>query len=338
MRDDWPRTRPLLELDGGAVASLVAAALPGQKISGFAPLAGGLSNTNLVVALDGPPHRVVLRLYQCAIEKARTEAALSRMVQGRVPAPRFLHFAETNSITGGPYAVVEFVAGERFDLLAQTLDDTALANAAEAVGTVLAGIHAIRLPHRGFFDGDRLSPEAIDLGTTGLRAYLREELLHGPGGERLGAELTREVIALAESEDDLLERWPAEPCLTHADYNGSNILVLRHGEGWQVAAVLDWEFALSGIPAQDFAPLMRPPPAARPGYAEGIARGYRFAGGTLPGDWLRIARIADLFSWADMLGRPQIAPAVIADARAGVRAAIDAARISTRTDGDRTRV
>lgn len=325
MRRDWPRSRPLVELDEGAAASLVAVALPGKKINSFAPLAGGLSNTNLVVALDGPPHCVVLRLYQCAIEKARTEAALSRMIQGRVPAPRFLHFAETNPVTGGAYAVVEFAAGERFDLLAPTLDDAAFAKAAEAVGAVLARIHAIRFPHRGFFDGERLLPEAIDLGTSGLRAYLREQLLDGPGGARLGAELTREVIALAESEDDLLERWPAEPCLTHADYNGSNLLLRRDGEAWQVAAVLDWEFALSGIPAQDFASLVRPPLAARQGYVDGIARGYRSAGGTLPDDWLHIARIADLFSWADMLGRPEIATGVIEDARAGVRAAIDAA-------------
>lgn len=327
MRDDWPRSRPLLDLDKDAVATLVAAALPGTKISSVAPLAGGLSNTNLLVALDGPPHRVVLRLYQCEIEKARTEAALSRMVEGRVPAARFLHFAETSPIAGGPYAVVEFIDGERFDLLAPGLDNETLGLASEAIGAELARIHAIGFPHRGFLDGDRLLPEAIDLGTAGLRAYLRERLLDGPGSERLGAELTRAVIAVAESADDLLERWPAAPCLTHADYNGSNLLVRRQGEDWQVAAVLDWEFALSGIPAQDFASLMRPPLAARPGYVEGVARGYRSAGGTLPDDWLRIARIADLFSWADILGRPEILPEVIADARAGVRAAIDAMRL-----------
>jgi aminoglycoside phosphotransferase (APT) family kinase protein len=322
MRDDWPRSRPTLELERGAVASLIAAALPGTKIRSAAPLSGGLSNTNLLVALDGPPHSVVLRLYQCDIEKARTEAALSRIVHGRVPVARFLHFAETNSVTGGPYAVVEFIAGERFDLLAPALDDEALGATSEAVGAVLAHIHAIRFPHRGFFDGDRLLPEAIDLGTTGLRAYLREQLLDGSGGERLGGKLTREVIALAE-RDGLLEPWPAEPCLTHADYNGSNLLLRRRGDAWQVVAVLDWEFALSGIPALDFASLMRPPLAANPVYVEGIARGYRSAGGTLPDDWLRIARIADLFGWADMLGRPDIGAPVIDDARAAVRAALD---------------
>jgi aminoglycoside phosphotransferase (APT) family kinase protein len=324
MRADWPRGRPLLRIDGGAAAALVGAAFPGAKVESVTPLSGGLSNTNLLVSLDGSPHRVVLRLYQCAIEKARTEAALNVMLQGCVPVAKFLHFAETNAATGHPYAVVEFIEGERFDIIAPALDDDALGAASEAIGAVLARIHAIRFPHHGFFDGNRLLPEPIDLGTSGLRRYLREELIDGPGGARLGADLTRELIAFVGSNDALLEAWPAEPCLTHADYNGSNLLLRRSGNAWNVAAVLDWEFALSGLPAQDFASLMRPPLAANPAYVEGIARGYRKAGGVLPADWLRIARIADLFSWADMLGRPEIAPAVIEDARAGVRAALAA--------------
>ncbi len=82
-----------------------------------------------------------------------------------------------------------------------------------------------------------------------------------------------------------------------------------------VAAVLDWEFALSATPAFDFANLLRPPLGMRAGFAAALARGYRRAGGVLPADWQRIAQVADLFAWADLLGRRPFDAALAADAR-----------------------
>lgn len=326
MMRDWPRLRPAIDLDAAGVAALIATAIPGARVVGFEPIAGGVSNTNIAVALAGPPGRVVLRLHQGDRQKARNEASIVRRFAGRIPAARVLWSAETNAVTGHACEVLEWIDGEPLDLLAPALDDAALAPLAKAVGAVLARIHAIRFRHHGFFANDLDLPEPIDLGPDALRTYLRQQLIDGPGGERLGPELTGEVLVLAERDGHLLDTWRADPCLVHADFNGSNILVRSRGDQWEVAAVLDWEFALSGIPAMDFGNIMRAPLDEREAFAQGLARGYREAGGTLPADWRRIARIADLFAWADILGRPEIAAPVLADAHAAARAAIDAAR------------
>ena len=323
MRRDWPRARPVISLDLAQAAELVETAIPGVRVVGHVPIEGGVSNTNIAVALAGPPDRVVLRLHQGDRQKARTEASIARRLAGHVPVARVLGSAETNPVTGHPYEVLEWIYGEPLDLLSARLDDQALTQAVEVVGAVLARIHAIRFDRHGFFVDDLHLPDAIDLGPSGLRAYVRQQLIDGPGGERLGPKLTHEVLALAERDSHLLDTWRADPCLVHGDFNGSNILVRARGDQWEVAAVLDWEFALSGIPGMDFGNVMRPPLGERGSFADGLAQGYREAGGVLPDDWRRIARIADLFAWADMLGRPEIDAPVLADARAAVRRALD---------------
>jgi len=322
MRRHWPRSRPVIDLDGPAVAELISAAIPGVAVASFALVPGGLSNTNIEVVLAGPPHSVLLRLYQDVAARACKEAVLARLLTGCVPVARFLYFGESNPVTGHPYAVLEWIAGDRVDNVAPALDDAALEVLGQFVGTVLAHIHAVRFDKCGFFDGDLNLPERIDLGASGLRAYLRRQFVNGPGGTRLGPELTRDVMALAERDGHLLDTWRVGPCLVHADFNGSNILVHRHGGAWRVAAVLDWEFALSGIPALDFGNLMRPPLGERAVFGRGVAEGYVRSGGVLPADWLRIAQIADLFAWADILGRQEIGAAVIEDGRAAVSAAM----------------
>ncbi len=89
-----------------------------------------------------------------------------------------------------------------------------------------------------------------------------------------------------------------------------------------MAAVLDWEFAFSGSPAFDFGNLLRPPLGEAQGFADATAAGYRQAGRTLPSDWRRIARIADLSAWAEFLDRPDEGAARIDDAREVIRSTI----------------
>ena len=105
------------------------------------------------------------------------------------------------------------------------------------------------------------------------------------------------------------------PRLTHADFNGSNVLVHQTPEGWRVAAVLDWEFAFAGAPFFDFGNLLRAPLGDLDGFAEAVAMGYREAGAAMPADWRELARIADLTAWADFLNRADATQQVIADAR-----------------------
>lgn len=316
LRSGWKRAAPELAPSLAEVAALVAPALPHARVVAATLLSGGLSNTNLRVTLDRAPRHVLLRLAQHGGASAAREAAFPALLRPRgVPIPRVLHATAHCALTGGPAMVCEWVEADRLDHLCEREDADATPHAlAAAVGAALAAVHAIRLPCTGFL-GDGLEvAHRIDLDAAALIDFLDERLMHGEGLARLGPELASAVLAWARRHAGRLDEWPVPACLVHGDCNPSNLLLRRHGAGWGVAALLDWEFALSALPAFDFATLLRPGIADRPGFAAGLAQGYREAGGTLPQGWEGIARIADLFAWGDMLSRPGRDPAVTRDA------------------------
>lgn len=319
MRDGWTRGTPLLALDGAALAVLTGPAFPGRRVTGHAVAEGGLANTNVRVTLAGRTAPVLVRLWVRDPGAAARELALLRLVAGRVPVPRVLHAAADNPVTGHPYAILEWVDGQRLDT-AIARDAAGAAALGAAAGAALAGIHSFHFDRTGFLDAAPAVSVPAEIGGAGLAGFLHDCLVEGSGGERLGAALTDAVLAFAAREGALLDGWDGPPCLTHSDFNGSNILV-RPGAS-PVAAVLDWEFAFSGAPFFDLGNLLRPPLGAVDGFAAAVADGYVAAGGRLPADWRRMSLLADLFAWADFLNRPSAGPALVRDARAVIVATL----------------
>jgi aminoglycoside phosphotransferase (APT) family kinase protein len=322
MRDGWTRATPVIEVDAAAAESLLAPAFPGARVAGIAPVSGGLANTNLKVTLAGHDAPLLLRLYQRAPAEARKEWALHRRLAGIAPVPAVLHAAESNPLTGGPYAVVEWVDGDHLGRIAPGLGRRARDELARDIGRVLAAIHEVTFPTSGFLDASLDVAHPIDAGAGGLLGFLKLCLVEGQGGERLGVDLTQAALAFAEREGHRLEAWTRPARLTHSDFNGSNVLVRETASGWRVAAVLDWEFAFAGAPFFDFGNLLRPPLGEIDGFAEAVAAGYREGGSPMPADWRALARIADLTAWADFLNRNDATPAVIADARRMIAATV----------------
>jgi aminoglycoside phosphotransferase (APT) family kinase protein len=279
---------------------------------------GGLANTNLRLRLSngGPP--VLLRFYVRSPGAASIEHAIHQRVAGQVPVPAWFYFAPDNPLTHHPYALLEWVDGMRLELAAPTLEAAQLAVLGRAVGASLAGIHAVTFPLTGFFDADLRVAQPISVGRDGLVGYLHQCLVEGRGGARLGAALTQALLAHTATAGVLLDTWDGPPCLVHGDFGGSNLLVRSGPAGWQVAAVLDWEFAFSGSPFFDLGNLLRPPLGDRPGFAEAVHAGYMAAGGRLPAAWRPMSRLADLLAWADFLNRPVASDRLIRDARANI--------------------
>jgi aminoglycoside phosphotransferase (APT) family kinase protein len=318
MREDWNRTAAALRLSLAELTHLIQPAFPGRAVVESEVTQGGLANTNIRIRLsgDGPP--LLVRLYTRSPIEGRKEAALHRRVAGQVPVPRFLYFAEEGPATQHPYAIMEWVAGQRLEVAARAMDRAQIESAGRSVGAALAGIHAITFPQTGFLDADLNVAQPISVGGAGLAGFLHACLVDGRGQARLGEALTRQVIAFAAREAGLLDTWQGPPCLAHSDFGGSNILVRRTetGAGWEVAAVLDWEFAFSGSPFFDFGNLLRPPLGDMPGFERAVYEGYTRAGGRLPDRWREMSRLADLTAWADFLNRPEANEALVRTARA----------------------
>src|SRR3981081_2310564 len=106
MREKWARAVPAIALSAGEAEVLIAPALPGAKVRSVALVEGGLSNTNLRVVLDRAPGAVLLRLWQRDPGAAKKEAALAKLLEGRVPVAQVLHLGEHG---GAPYAVLEWI-------------------------------------------------------------------------------------------------------------------------------------------------------------------------------------------------------------------------------------
>jgi len=323
MRGSWQRPVPPLTVSVPEAEELIAPICPGGRVLHVGTLDGGLRNTNLRLAVAGREQELVLRLYQQDPETALKEAALSARLSGRVPMARFLHHALSNPVTGGAYALLEWIEGDRLDAAVLRANPEDATKIGCAVGRTLAAIHDITFDRFGFLDGGLQVARPVDLGTQGILAFLDDHLVQNIGGRRLGADLMSGLYSFIRRDGHLLEAWGGKPCLVHSDFNGSNILVRddEHGN-WQVSAVLDWEFAFSGNPAFDLGNLLRAPLGTLSDFEGAVARGYREAGRLLPSNWRRIARIADLTAWVDFLARAEVTETVIEDARRVIRQTI----------------
>jgi aminoglycoside phosphotransferase (APT) family kinase protein len=317
MKEYWPRQTPAVNLDAAAVASLVLPLFPGDTIISVEPVKGGLINTNLKVHLSKRRGALLLRLHQRGIAPAEKEIAVYRLVGKHVPVPHFLHFCAQSPITGHPYAIIDWIEGFELHAMSASLAADQLIDLGRSIGRRLAALHGFTFDRFGFLDAHLKVEMPIDLDRKGLVTYLEQSFIQGPGGARLGAELSSALLRFAEREGDILDEWLRQPCLVHGDFNGSNILIRPGGEcGFEIAAIIDWEYALSATPAFDFGNLLRPPLDGNAGFAAALAQGYRQAGGALPAQWERIARLADMYAFADILSRPATNEVVAADARA----------------------
>ena len=103
--------------------------------------------------------------------------------------------------------------------------------------------------------------------------------------------------------------------LCHGDFNQKNILIRRLGGGAiEIAAILDWEFAMSGSGIMDIGNLLRFAAESRSVDAGRIEAAYRDAGGHLDENWRQQSLFADLLAQAEFLTREGDRPRTIATA------------------------
>ncbi len=165
--------------------------------------------------------------------------------------------------------------------------------------------------------------EPLAIGPAGLRRYLREMLIEGRAGRRLGAPLTERLLAVIEACADELAPLEGQSALIHADYKDGNILVARDADGWRVTAVLDWEFAFAGASIFDLGSLLRREATLPPGFAAACVAAYRAHGGFAPPGWRRMTLLMDLINLCDFLNRKTMRATMCDDLTSLVRASVE---------------
>ncbi len=320
MRSQWKAT-DIIALSDVELTELLQPVLPGQQVLHSELTSGGLSNTNIKIDVSGQEAPLLVRIYSREGAPAAKEFALNKLTHPKVASPEFFFQAETNAITGHPYAIMEWIDGQRLEVVAPELED--LTAMSRSVGRAMADIHSFKFAHTGFLRNDLTPVEPLDMSASGLRAYINQCLSSETIRNRIEEKLVKQLIKFVEREGDLLAEWNTEACLTHCDFGGSNILV-RHTKtrDWEVVAILDWEFAFSGAPYFDFGNLLRRPLGELNGFAEGVATGYCEFGGTLPQQWRKISKLGDLTAWVEFLTRKNPGEALISDAKAVIQRTI----------------
>ncbi|HEX5348123.1 MAG TPA: phosphotransferase [Pseudonocardiaceae bacterium] len=293
-----------IALDAATRAWLADEALPGRPITSARWLAGGFVNTMMLLITD-QGERYVLRRYRtsngptaCAVE-----TSLAARLIGTVPMVEVVSTDPEGRATGAPLLLSRYVEGAPLSEVLPELAKGDAAGVGYAVGATLARIGTVTFPRAGSFrDGS--------LATNG-----QEVLKDLPGVVDRCLDTGKVDSSLTKPEQDGLRAFALRSAswldavtnarqLVHMDFNPKNLLVTSCEGRWDVAAVIDWEFAFSGSPLVDVGNMLRFADYYPPDYVSGFRTGLRDFGGALPTGWRQIAQALDLFTLAGMLTDP----------------------------------
>ncbi|HJX91183.1 MAG TPA: phosphotransferase [Pyrinomonadaceae bacterium] len=285
---------------------LLAKVFPQRQIAAVEPLPGGLINTNLRIDFQSNYDPVVLRLYRDGADVCRKEIAVDNLIQSEVPVPKIL-YAEPNPVDDIPsFAILEFIDGLTFQQLKRTSDVEAIRQASRSVGETLAAIGRFRFPKSGRLVVEGAS-EQLSVGASFIEGpdpipRLLDTFLESQDCQnRAGANLVERIHNFTWTWADQIPNLDAPPSLVHCDFGNRNILVREENGKWIVAAVLDWEFALSGSPLLDVGHFLRYETDDRPLREPHFSKAFVEHGGYLPEGWREIVRVIDLTALVECL-------------------------------------
>lgn len=317
MEEGWERP-PRVELSADELTRLIEPAFPGRSIAEASVLAAGLANTNVRFRLHGDSEAHVLRLHTRDHEAAHRERALMSLLSSgpgpSIPVPRLIYADPVPQRGQHPYSVWSFVEGTLLADLFQQLPPSELIEIAGVCGQILARLRQYPFAVCGELGAELTIPRQYGPPSRFLPNAVRSALFEGRAGERLGESLRDELWRIVERAAPRLAAVDGPYSLVHGDYKRSNLLLRRsRSRGWELSAVLDWEFAFAGPPLIDVGLFLRAGEALPAGFREAFIAGYRDGGGELPDDWLPLSRLIDVLSQVTFLNDPRERPRVFAE-------------------------
>lgn len=205
-----------------------------------------------------------------------------------------------------PFAILNFVEGMTLRDLKRTGDKDAIAQSALAAGRVLAALGKFTFPKPGWLSAGLEVAAPLLEGADPLPRFVDLCLASPHVQRRLQAVLRSRLHDLIWSWASRLRELDTETSLVHCDFGMRNLLVRKKANQWRVAALLDWEFAVSGSPLIDVAHFLRYEVRASPLLEPHFSRGFLEAGGVLPPDWRQLCRVIDLSALVDTLVRAEL--------------------------------
>lgn len=319
----WLRAKPRHSLPARVLEDIVGTAFPRCRLVDVQPLADGFRNANFRLRLDSIPGFVVLRIYEHDPSLCAKEVDLVNLIKHSVPVPAIIHAEPEGLNEIPPFVFMHYVEGISVGELKRKGDSTSIAQAAYSAGQTLAVISRTTFTKSGWLGpGPAVGSPLLEGANSGPR-FVDQCLASRNSQIYLGSELTDQVHALVWSHASQLAALDDERRLVHGDFGKRNLLVQQVKGVWRVAAVLDWEFAISGSPLTDVGHFLRYECASCPVAEPHFSAGYLHAGGRLPDEWRRQARVLDLIALCESLTHDELPHDVVAELVDLVRATVE---------------
>jgi aminoglycoside phosphotransferase (APT) family kinase protein len=319
----WLRAKPRRLLPARVLEDIVGTAFPRCRLVDVQPCADGFRNANFRLRLDSIPGFVVLRIYEHDPSLCTKEVDLLNLIKHSVPVPAIIHAEPEGLNEIPPFVFMPYVEGISLRELKRNGNHNSIAQAAYSAGQTLALISRTTFNKSGWLGpGPAVGAPLLEGANSGPR-FVDSCLASGNSQLRLGPELTDQIHTLVWSYAPELAALDDERCLVHGDFGKRNLFVQQVKGEWRVAAVLDWEFAISGSPLTDVGHFLRYECASCPVAEPHFSEGYLHAGGRLPDEWRRLARVLDLIALCESLTHNELPDDVVAELVDLVRATVE---------------
>jgi fructokinase len=305
------------------IARLLGNIFGARRVDQVRLLSEGLCNFNYRVDLGKGAEVVVLRIYGREPQACRKEADVLLLLGETVPVPEVLLVSAGGDCGVGPFIVMRYVEGITFRQLRRTRDSEAIAQAAHSIGETLAALGRYKFARRGMLGaGPAVVGDYLN-GTNAIPEFIDSCLASPTLRSRLDERVRERVHELAWARARELARLQDEACLVHGDFNNRNIIVRREQERWQVAAVVDWEFAASGSPLFDIASFLQYERRDSPSREPHFSLGYEHGGGKLPEQWWQLMRVAGLKGQCETLTQTDLPADIVSEVAGLIRATVE---------------
>jgi aminoglycoside phosphotransferase (APT) family kinase protein len=315
------RCLPLIEVELDQLQSMLFPVLKGAAIAGVERVEGGLTNTLYRITPADGSVSLCLRIFAAGRLSWETELKILSLVSASLPVPEPLLADCGGADCGYPYLVYRWIEGIMLNEFRKQMSPAALLSVAEPLGRLLANVASFSFA--GGFNGVLNDVLAVKPPIEVLLSANEEALLRGLARKRLGAALADAICSRFDAGAVCLCELDCSPRLVHGDLGWRNILVAPAEDGgWRISGLIDWEAAFSGSSLWDVGSVFRYSRRYSETFCQRFERGYRDAGGALPNDWLRTARLLDAILHIAALNEEQGRQVVFSECRGLIEAMV----------------
>lgn len=286
------------ELTRDQVASIMEAVFPGETVSSYTLLSGGLFNTTYrvvtsrhdVVLRMGPVHRELLLPYEHHLMAA--ESLTDRLcLEHGIPASNVLHLDISKAVIDRDFMVVDRI--DALPLSAPSIPEDRKPDLLRECGHLTRKLHSVTGTQFG-----RLANIVAGKGSSSWYEAVKEEfdeVFESAAKYCLfnGSLRDKSYRFLAQRKEHL--DAITEPRLAHCDLWAGNVLIETAGGNYRVCAIIDGDRAMFGDPALDFAAGWMTTPEFLEGY--GITTDTSSADSSRRAVYSLFFRLQDAYIW-----------------------------------------